>query len=119
MSRLGIVMLVAATTLAGGSASARTVYDGRWSVVIITDRGTCDRAYRYSIDIRNGIVHYDGDVVDMSGRVASNGAVRVTVSRGGQSASGHGRLGRSYGTGTWSGLGTGETCSGRWEAERR
>ena len=121
MSKFGMMMLVAVATLAGtaGSVSAKTIYDGRWSVVIITDRGSCDRAYRYSIDIRDGIVHYDGDVVDMSGRVASNGAVRVAVSRGSQRASGQGRLGRSFGTGNWSGLGTGETCSGRWEAERR
>lgn len=121
MSRLGIVMLVAAATMAGtaGSVSAKTIYDGRWSVVIITDRGTCDRAYRYSIDIQNGVVRYGGDVVAMSGRVANNGAVRVTVSRGSQRAAGQGRLGRSYGTGTWKGLGNGDSCSGRWEAERR
>lgn len=121
MSRLGIVMLVAATTLAGtvDSASARTIYDGRWSVVIITDHGTCDRAYRYSIDIQNGLLHYDGDVVDWSGRVASNGTVRVSVSRGRQRATGQGRLGRTFGAGTWHGLGDGNSCSGRWEAERR
>ena len=121
MSRLGIVMFVAATTLAAtaSSALAKTIYDGRWSVVIITDRGACDRAYRYSIDIQNGILHYDGGVVDWSGRVANNGAVRVAVSRGNQRATGQGRLGRTFGTGTWRGLGDGETCSGRWEAERR
>jgi hypothetical protein len=121
MSRIGIVMLIAVATLAGaaGSVSAKTIYDGRWSVLIITDRGNCDRGYRYSIDIRDGIVHYDGDVVDMSGRVANNGTVRVTVSRGSQRADGHGRMGRTFGTGVWRGLGTGESCSGRWEAERR
>jgi hypothetical protein len=121
MSRFAIVMLVAVTALTGmaGSVLARTSYDGRWSVVIITDRGTCDRAYRYSIDIRNGIVHYDGDVVDMSGRVTGKGMVRVTVSRGSQRADGQGRLGSNFGTGTWRGLGNGESCSGRWEAERR
>lgn len=121
MSRLVIAMLVAAATLAGtaGSVSARTPYDGRWSVVIITDRGVCDRAYRYSVEIQNGILRYSGDVVAMSGRVARNGVIRVTVARGNQRAVGQGRLGREFGTGVWRGLGEGESCSGRWEAERR
>jgi hypothetical protein len=121
MSRFSIVMLVVATAVANtaGSVSARTVYDGHWSVLIITDRGICDRAYRYGIDIRNGAMHYDGDVVDIRGRVAGNGATRVVVSRGNQSASGQGRLGRNFGQGVWRGAGTGEICSGRWEAERR
>lgn len=121
MSKLGFVMLVAAATLSAtaASATARTIYDGRWSVLIITDRGNCDRGYRYSIDISNGIVHYSGDVVDFRGRVASNGTVRVVVSRGNQSASGVGRLGRNFGQGVWRGAATGEYCSGRWEAERR
>jgi len=121
MSKLGIAMLAvaAAATSAMPSASARTIYDGNWSVTIITDRGTCDRAYRYPIDIQNGVVHYGGDVVNMQGRVASNGAVRVVVSRGSQSASGTGRMGRNFGRGVWRGAGSTETCSGRWEAERR
>ena len=121
MSRSGILMLVTAATLMGAAttATARTPYDGRWSVVIITDSGTCDRAYRYSIDIRNGVVKYGGDVVDFNGRVAKNGAVRVTVSRGEQQAIGQGRFSRSYGEGTWRGMATSGTCSGRWLAERR
>lgn len=121
MSRSGILMLVTAAALMGAASAAiaRTPYDGRWSVVIITDSGTCDRAYRYSIDIRNGIVSYGGDVVDFNGRVAKNGAVRVIVSRGEQRAWGQGRLGRSYGEGKWRGTASTGMCSGRWEAERR
>ena len=30
-------------------AMARTPFDGAWSVLIVTDRGTCDRAYRYAL----------------------------------------------------------------------
>jgi uncharacterized membrane protein YgcG len=121
MSKIGYAVLVAAATLSGAtlSASARTVFDGNWSVLIITDRGTCDRAYRYPIEISNGVVHYGGDVVDMKGRVAGNGAVRVVVSRGNQSASGSGRMGRNFGRGVWHGAGGSDSCSGRWEAERR
>jgi hypothetical protein len=98
-------------------ALARTPFDGRWSVLIVTEKGTCDRGYRYGIIIRNGIVNYEGDVVDFTGRVAKNGAVNVTVSRDGQHAIGRGRLGANYGKGTWSSTGSG-SCSGYWEAER-
>jgi len=120
MSKIGMVMLIAAATLTStASVSARTPFDGRWSVLIITDKGTCDRAYRYPIDIQNGIVTYGGDVVDMQGRVTSNGNVVVMVSRGNQTARGTGRMGRTFGQGVWRGLGNGESCSGRWEAERR
>lgn len=120
MSKLGIAVLAVALTLtAVVPVSARTIYDGRWSVLIITDKGSCDRGYRYGFEIRNGVVHYDGDVVNLTGRVGPNGVVRVTVSRGEQKASGTGRLSRNFGHGTWSGAATGAVCSGRWEAERR
>jgi hypothetical protein len=120
MSKLGISFLALATALTVAlPASARSIYDGRWSVLIITEKGACDRGYRYGFEIRNGVVQYDGDVVNLTGRVAPNGFVRVTVSRGNQSASGSGRLSRNFGQGTWRGSATGDTCSGRWEAERR
>jgi hypothetical protein len=120
MSKLGIAMLaVGAALTVTTPASAKTIYDGRWSVSIVTEKGTCDRGYRYGIEIRNGVVHYDGSVVDLRGRVGAGGAVRVTLSRGEQSASGIGRLSRNFGRGTWSGAATGAACSGYWEAERR
>ena len=120
MSKLGIAMLAMAAALAAATpAAARTIYDGRWTVLIITEKGACDRGYRYGFEIRNGVVFYDGDVVSLTGRVNPNGAVRVTGARGNQSATGVGRLTRNFGQGTWRGAATGETCSGRWEAERR
>ncbi len=36
------------------AAIARTPFDGKWSVLIVTDAGTCDRAYRYALNIGNG-----------------------------------------------------------------
>jgi hypothetical protein len=120
MSKLGIAMLAMGAMLTVATpAPAKTIYDGRWTVSIVTEKGDCDRGYRYGFDIRNGVVVYDGDVVDLTGRVSSGGAVRVTVSRGNQSANGVGRLSRNYGRGTWRGAATGATCSGYWEAERR
>ena len=98
---------------------ARTPFDGIWTVLIVTTSGDCDRAYRYGISIVDGDVRYDGGVVNMSGRVAENGAVRVDLSTGSARASGSGRLTRNAGSGKWSGATSTSQCSGYWEATRR
>jgi hypothetical protein len=113
--------LIATSFLAGGlgaaaPAAATPSFDGQWSVVIVTDKGTCDRAYRYPVRISNGTVLNDGpSLVNVSGKVANNGAVKVLVSAGDKSATGVGKLSAKMGGGSWSG----GDCSGRWEAERR
>jgi hypothetical protein len=97
-----------------------TAFDGEWSVLIMTQSGGCDRAYRYGVRINNGDVVYDGGgPVDLEGHVYSNGVVRVSVSGAGQQAEGRGRLSRTLGTGTWSGQGSLGSCAGTWQAERR
>jgi hypothetical protein len=100
-------------------SSARTPYDGAWSVLIVTQRGACDRAYRYGIQIVDGNLVYDGGIVSLTGRVNATGAVRVNVSAGGAQANGSGRLTQRNGRGNWSGRAGGDACSGYWEAERR
>ena len=97
-------------------ATSAPSFDGLWSVVIVTERGTCDRAYRYPIRITGGAMLNDGSSpVTINGRVAGTGSVNVTVSRGSQSATGSGRLSGNIGVGTWRAA----ECSGTWEAERR
>src|ERR1043165_9545708 len=92
--------------------------DGTWSVLIVTEKGTCDRAYRYPVRISNGAVGYAGEAsFNVSGSVGANGAVTVMVSKGNQSARGSGQLSASEGSGRWV-AGSGE-CSGSWTAERR
>jgi hypothetical protein len=114
----GIILCAAA--LAPTPVSARTAYDGNWSVLIVTERGPCDRAYRYGLAIQNGSVIYQGSAaVNVAGRVSGNGVVNVKVSAGSQGASGSGRLSRNSGSGSWRGIGSMGTCSGNWSAERR
>src|SRR5215467_10743111 len=68
-------------------ALSTPTYDGTWSVVIITNFGSCDRAYRYPVRINNGAVLNDGpSVATVSGKVASNGSVSVVVSGAGKVA---------------------------------
>jgi hypothetical protein len=113
---LGSAFLMATGFGALSTATSAPNFDGLWSVVIVTQKGTCDRAYRYPIRIANGVVLNEGSsIAFISGRVSPNGVVTVTVTSGDKSATGSGRLSGTVGSGSWRG---GE-CSGTWEAERR
>jgi len=112
----GLVLSFAA--IAGGTLPAMSApsYDGLWSVVIITEKGTCDRAYRYPIRISNGtLLNAGSDSFVITGKVGAGGAVTVKVSHGDRSATGSGRLSHDAGAGSWKG----GDCAGTWEAERR
>ena len=99
-------------------AAGKANFDGGWSVLIVTQKCTCDRAYRYPVQIQNGTVGYAGSAsFTVSGKVGDAGAVTVTVARGSQSATGTGRMSATDGSGTWTAA-SGE-CSGTWTAERR
>ena len=113
---LALIAISFAGALGAAPAAATPNYDGLWSVVIVTEKGSCDRAYRYPVRIANGAVQNDGpSLINVSGKVGGNGAVVVTVSAGDKSATGTGKLSAKLGGGKWSG---GE-CAGTWQAERR
>jgi hypothetical protein len=117
---LAIIAALAGLSAAAGLAPAASNFDGNWSVLIITENGDCDRAYRYPVRVVNGQLRYEGEAgVTISGRVDGSGKIRATVSRGEQSANGSGRLSSSSGTGTWKGKSSAMACTGRWEAEKR
>ena len=116
--RAGVLAIICASSIPS-TASARNIYDGQWSVLIVTLKGSCDRAYRYGVQIVNGNIVDGGGIVTLSGRVAPNGNVRVAVSSGSSRASGFGRLSRGAGRGNWSGRSGPDICSGYWTAERR
>jgi hypothetical protein len=108
--------IVAGTIIASSASFAVPRYDGLWSVSIVTEKGDCDRGYRYPIRISNGTLANAGDTMfTITGKVAGTGAVTVTVNAAGRSATGSGRLAGNIGTGSWSG----GACSGSWTAERR
>jgi hypothetical protein len=109
-------LVAASATVATTSTFAVPAYDGLWSVSIVTDKGDCDRGYRYPIRIQNGTLANAGDVsIAIAGKVQPTGAITVTVSAAGKSANGSGRLSGDIGGGNW----TGGECSGTWTAERR
>ena len=127
----GLLILATTLAVAGKTAHAKRsspqpraapamTFDGRWSVVIITDQGSCDRAYRYGVRISGGRIYYDGDsAAQINGQVDAAGNVAVSLRYGQAGANGSGYLTESEGEGHWQGSASGTSCSGRWEAERR
>lgn len=114
----GVVLAASVTAIPAATQAAG--YDGVWSVLVITEKGQCDRGYRYPVKISGGRVGHanpENSSFNIAGRVGAGGAINVTISRGEQSANGSGRMGASTGSGKWR-TATGE-CSGSWTAERR
>lgn len=122
LSRAGLLAapLLAAGWLIGPASAATPKFDGVWSVLVITEAGSCDRGYRYKVRVENGKVHYDGEAgIDISGEVANDGKLQVSIKRGDQGASGTGKLTATGGEGEWQGASATDKCTGRWQAERR
>lgn len=113
---IGALVAVSALTATPAATTAAPRFDGMWSVSIVTQKGDCDRGYRYPIRIANGtVVNGGNDPFTISGKVAPTGAITVTVSSGSKSAIGSGHLAGNSGEGSWHG----GACSGVWTAERR
>ncbi len=120
-----LAAFIAATAIMPSDAAAArrapltSAYDGLWSVSIVTVYGDCDRGYRYPLRIVGGHVGKasDDSSYAVAGAVGRGGAIGVTVSGGGQTATGTGRLWRNQGRGIWHT--SDQRCSGRWTAERR
>jgi hypothetical protein len=116
------ILVVAFAWLAvATTAFARTVYDGDWSVLILTRGGACEPAVRYGVQSADGTFVNGGGTATVQGRVTRSGSVQVIVRSGNQWANGSGRLGRNRGGGFWRGQGTSGNCHcrGTWVAERR
>jgi hypothetical protein len=100
-----------------GAAGRAGPYDGVWNVVFATTRGNCRSGYSVPFTVVGGRVSSAGGG-RVSGSVNRAGAVAVRVWVGASRASGGGRLSRFSGAGSWSGIITGDRCSGIWQATR-
>jgi hypothetical protein len=109
----------AATPTLSPKISLTRAFDGAWSVAISTVNGSCPASLRYPALITDGRVGMaNGEFgYQISGAVYNTGGIIVTVSQNGQSATGHGRLSRMRGGGTW--MTADRQCSGTWVADRR
>jgi hypothetical protein len=115
----GLLAAMAVTPSDAARRGRSSAFDGMWSVSIYTQYGPCDPSYRYPARIVGGQVRQaDNDFsYQISGAVNNAGGISVTVSKGGQSATGYGRLTGSRGAGAW--RASGGQCGGRWTAVRR
>jgi len=115
-TRLAAALVAASVTLGATASFAVPRYDGVWSVSIVTTKGDCIASYRYPMLIAHGVLANGGDfAIDVSGKVAANGAVKVVVSHGDTHALGTGHLVANTGVGSWKTT----SCAGSWTAERR
>jgi hypothetical protein len=115
-----VAAAVAAVAAPGSADAARrfaSPYDGIWTTVFATTRGNCSSGYSVPFTVAAGRVLSAGGG-RVSGSVGRRGSVAVSVSVGASHASGGGRLAGNYGAGRWSGIITGDRCSGTWQATR-
>jgi hypothetical protein len=124
VTSIAVAVLLMATATPSDAArkhvySRTRAFDGVWSVSIMTRNGPCAASYRYPAQISNGqVLQAESDFsYQISGVVTGNGQISVTVSSGGQSATGYGRVTRTMGQGWW--RTAGGQCSGVWTASRR
>jgi len=99
------------------TAHARSAYDGSWDLAFVTQRGACDPAYNFTVNVFNGVLTHP-NLLKFRGYVARSGAVRASVTVQDKYASGSGRLSSTSGRGTWSGYTGNARCSGYWTAQR-
>lgn len=117
---LGLALATGLTVLPPAASAQVSQFDGRWSILVMTENGNCDKAYRYSVQIENGQARYAGNEgFDVQGNVRPNGQVSGSISYGQDRADVAGRLDGARGTGTWKASGSSRDCGGSWQAEKR
>ena len=98
-------------------ADARSRFDGAWNLQFVTQRGSCDASYNFSVNVADGIVTHP-NLVKFRGRVMRSGAVTASVTVQDKFASGSGKLSGLSGRGRWNGHDGHASCGGFWTAAR-
>jgi hypothetical protein len=98
-------------------AQARSAYDGSWDLVFVTQRGSCDPSYNFTVNVSDGVVTHP-NLVRFRGYVTKSGSVHASVTVQDKFASGTGRLAGTSGQGRWIGRAGSARCAGYWTAQR-
>jgi len=114
---LAATAVVALLVPAGAEARVPGAYDGIWNVVFATTRGTCSSGYSVPFTVTGSRVSSAGGG-KVEGQINRTGSVAVRVKVGASHASGGGRLVGNAGAGSWTGIISGDRCSGTWQATR-
>jgi hypothetical protein len=92
-------------------------YDGTWNVTFATRAGNCSSDHTVPFNVAGTRLSSAGGG-KVTGGISPRGNVSVTISVGASVATGSGRLAGNSGSGRWSGIITGDKCSGSWQATR-
>ena len=111
-------MIAAVCFIAPASAAhARSAYDGSWDLMFVTEKGTCDPTYNFTVNVSDGVVTHP-NLLKFRGYVATSGSVHASVTVHDKYASGTGKLFGTSGRGKWSGRAGSARCTGYWTAQR-
>lgn len=108
---------VAAPDAADARAARPGAFDGTWNVTFTPRAGNCHATNTVPFNVYGTHVSSAGGG-KVTGGVSRNGNVTVRIKVGASWADGRGRLAGNSGAGRWSGLITGDRCSGVWQAIR-
>jgi hypothetical protein len=116
---LALTALALAAGLSNASAAGGRpgAYDGTWNVTFTTRAGNCSATNSAPFNVAGRRVSSAGGG-KVTGGITRGGAVAVNISVGLSHASGRGRLAGNSGAGRWSGVISGDRCSGTWQARR-
>jgi hypothetical protein len=112
-----VVLAAVATPGAADAATRPRAYDGTWNVTFTPEAGNCHASNTVPFLVSGTRVASAGGG-KVTGGVGRNGSVAVRIVVGASWANGNGRLAGNSGAGRWSGLITGDRCSGIWQATR-
>jgi hypothetical protein len=111
-------VLAAAAAAPGTADAARPgAYDGTWNVTFTPQAGNCHASNTVPFTVAGPRVSSAGGG-RVTGGVSRAGTVSVRITVGASWANGSGRLAGNSGAGQWSGVITGDQCSGSWQAIR-
>jgi hypothetical protein len=111
----------AATFTFAGPLLAQAPHDGSWAIEIVTERGACERLYRYYVEVEGQAVRLRSMSGETSpaatGLVRADGRINATLGQADDPVNVTGRLAATSGTGVWSA--PARQCTGRWSAHKR
>ena len=108
---------ISAPTDARAGMARPGAYDGTWNVLFATHAGNCSSSNSVPFTVAGTRLSSAGGG-KVTGGISPAGNVSVRISVGASVATGSGRLAGNSGTGRWSGIITGDKCSGSWQATR-
>jgi hypothetical protein len=113
----GALAIGAAPNIAAAQVVRPGAFDGTWNVTFTPKAGNCHASNTLPFSVHGQRVSSAGGG-KVSGGISRKGDVTVRITVGASYADGRGRLAGNSGTGRWSGLITGDQCSGVWQAIR-